>query len=704
MITIFALAMKLSRHILIVALLALLALVGVACANIGSPEGGPRDYTPPVMLRSNPIPGAVNFGGKKVEIYFDEIVNLKDQMTRVIVSPAPKEQPIIRAQGKKITVEFQDELEPNTTYVIDFTDAIEDNNEGNVLDGFSFAFSTGEYVDSLQVSGIVLRANDLEPMKNVLVGLHSNLNDSAFRTLPFDRVSRTNSRGEFTLRNVPTGSYHIFALRDVDNDYKMVRTEDIAFLDKVIVPSARDFTSQDTVFTFDQRIDTVMTAVHTEFLPNDILLSLFNENFRSLYFRKNERQGDNKLLTLFSAPLPEMPTTRVLMPEHHLDDWYKLETREAQDSLVYWLTDSAMIKADTIKLEMTYWNMAENDSLMLKTDTLTFAKHRNASEIKEKEKAAKEREKHQKELAKLEEKFTKQQQEGKDVTDIEEEIKGLRDMLKEKPVLLTIETNKGTAEITDSVFIKSSTPIGYIDPGGVHLEIMNPDSTWQAVSLPTMVPSNQWDVYRYVAPMELKAGGEYRLTIDSLAVQSIYGIACDTIRTDFKVKSEEEYANLHINCLGFEGKAFAHLLDKQGRVLRTVDVLGNYADFYDVLPETYYVMMVLDANGNGRWDTGNYSQHLQPEDVFYFHNPIKLKKFSDMTLTWNIYDTPVDKQKPEEIRKIHPEERDTKLKKKDDNKKTNQDEEDDEFNSNGFINNSSYSGNKYDDVKRGVFK
>ena len=693
--------MRMRFHILPMLVLALLALVGAACANIGSPEGGPRDYTPPMMLRSNPVPGAVNFTGKKVELYFDEIVNLKDQSTRVIVSPAPKEQPAIRAQGKKITVEFQEDLIPNTTYVIDFTDAIEDNNEGNVLDGFSFAFSTGDHLDSLQVSGMVLRASDLEVVKNVLVGLHSNLSDSAFSKLPFDRVSRTNSRGEFTLRNVPPGEYHIFALRDVDNDYKMVRTEDIAFLDEVIVPSASDFTSQDTIFTFDHRIDTIMTAVHTEFKPNDVLLSLFNEEFHSLYFRKSERQGDNKLLALFSTTLPELPTTRVLEPKINNDHWYKLETREAQDSLVYWLTDSTMIKCDTIRVEMTYLHTAENDSITLKTDTLTFAKRRNSSEIKEKEKAAKEREKQKKELAKLEDKLAKQKQEGKDVTDLEDEIEGLRETLKVKPTLLTITTNKGSAEITDSLFIKAEAPIDHIDPGGVHLEIMNADSTWQAVELPTMVPSNKWDIYRYVAPMELKPNADYRLTIDSLAVTSIYGIACDTVRSNFKVKGEEEYANLHVNCLGFEGKAFAHLLDKQGKVLRTVDVLGKFADFYNVPPETYYVMMVLDANGNGRWDTGNYSQHLQPEEVFYYHNPVRLKKFSDITLTWNIYDTPVDKQKPEEIRKFHPEERDTKLKKE--NKKTNNDdEEDDEFNSNGFFNNNSYSGDKYRDTKRGI--
>lgn len=675
-------------------------LAVTACANIGSPDGGPRDYTPPVMLRSNPAPGAVNFKGKKVEINFDEIINLKDQTTRVVVSPAPKEQPAIRAQGKKITVEFQEDLEPNTTYVIDFTDAIEDNNEGNVLDGFSFAFSTGDHVDSLQVSGMVLRANDLEPMRNVIVGLHSNLDDSAFTTLPFERVSRTNSFGQFTLRNVSPGEYHIFALNDVDGDYKMARTEDIAFIDHIIVPETREFTSQDTVFTFDHRVDTIMTATHTEFLPNDLLLSLFNENFRSLYFKKSERQGDNKLHVLFSAPLPEMPTTRVLEPKTYYDDWYKLETREAQDSLIYWLTDSTMIKADTIRLEMTYWRTADNDSLEQKTDTLTFARKRSASERKQMEKAAKEREKNVKELAKLQEKLDKLRREGKDTTDVAIEAEGLRDMLKVKPVLLKLETNKGTAEITDSLWIKAESPIGYIDPGGIHLEKMNADSTWSVVSLPTMVPANEWDIFRYVAPIRLEQNTEYRLTIDSLAVRSINGVACDTIRADFKVKSEEEYANLHVNCVGFEGAAFVQLLDKNSRTLRKVDVKEGYADFYDLLPDTYYLMMVLDRNGNNKWDTGNYNQHLQPEDVFYYNGGIKLKKFSDITLTWNVYDLPVDKQKPEAIRKIHPEERNSKLKKQEKKTGSTDEEDEDEFNSNGFINNSSYSGNKYQDFQR----
>ena len=231
-----------------------------ACASIGSPEGGPRDYTPPQVVKTTPEAGALNFKGDKVEIIFDEIINLKDQQKKVIISPAPKSQPMIRTVGKKVTIEFRDPLEENTTYVIDFSNAIEDNNEGNQLDGYTFAFSTGDVIDTLAVSGIVLHANDLEPMQHVIVGLHSNLDDTAFTNIPLERVSRTNDRGQFTIRNLKPGSYHVFAINDMDGDYRMARTEDIAFLDQVIEPTTSQYTSQDTVFTFDKRVDTVLTV------------------------------------------------------------------------------------------------------------------------------------------------------------------------------------------------------------------------------------------------------------------------------------------------------------------------------------------------------------------------------------------------------------------------------------------------------------
>ena len=204
-----------SKYAIIVILLAGLLY---SCASIGRPEGGPKDVDPPLFTGSSPAPNSTNYNNQKVELSFNEYIKLKDQSTKVVVSPAQKENPIIRANGKNINIELKDTLKPNTTYVIDFSDAIQDNNEGNPLDNFSFAFSTGDTIDTLQVSGIVLNARDLEPQKEFFVGLHSCLDDSAFRTMPFERIARTNDLGQFTIRNIKPGRYHIFALKDVDRD------------------------------------------------------------------------------------------------------------------------------------------------------------------------------------------------------------------------------------------------------------------------------------------------------------------------------------------------------------------------------------------------------------------------------------------------------------------------------------------------------
>ena len=135
----------------------------------------------------------------------------------------------------------------------------------------------------------------------------------------------------------------------MDGNYRMSRSEDYAFLDEIVVPSVREFTSQDTTFTFDHRVDTVVTATHTEYLPNDILLSMFNERYTPLYLKKAERVSRNRLFVLFSAP-NQLPELNILSPANHADDWYVMERREGNDSIVYWLTDSALLKADSINV------------------------------------------------------------------------------------------------------------------------------------------------------------------------------------------------------------------------------------------------------------------------------------------------------------------------------------------------------------------
>ncbi len=675
------------------------AMMLVACASIGSPEGGPRDYTPPQVVKSSPQPGSTNFKGNKVEITFDEIINLKDQQKKVIISPAPRTAPLIRTVGKKVTIEFRDSLKENTTYVIDFSNAIEDNNESNQLDGYTFAFSTGDVIDTLAVSGIVLRAKDLEPMQHVIVGLHSNLDDTAFTNVPLERVSRTNDRGKFTIRNLKPGNYHVFALSDVDGDYRMARTEDIAFLDQIIVPSTSQYTSQDTVFTFDRRIDTVMTATHTLYLPNDLLLCMFNEGYRSHYLRQTSRPAASKLHLLFGAPNDSLPKLDVLRPAEHERDWYRVQRTVDNDSLFYWITDSTMIKTDTIVVAMTYWRTDSADQLQQVTDTISFGYRKPNAQIKEEEKKAKERQERAKRLATLLDKQEKAAAQGKELDEGElDEIKELQRVdPNEIPKLQMDLAKAGTIDVGDSILLKFDTPIASIDPAGVHLEVKR-DTLWAPYPgmMPQLRPVNDCDPMRYWLPATLLPDSTYRLSIDSAAVRSVYNLCNDKLSKELKVRGLEEYANVYFHVNAASG-ALVELLGSGEKVIRTAVVSNGAFELLNVTPGTYYLRLTIDSNGNGMWDTGNYKSHLQPEEVYYYPKKLRLRRNWDLDETWNIYETALDLQKPDDIRRNKPEQAKNKVEKKQDKNQGDEEEEEDEF-STGF--NNAYTGNKYNDAKR----
>ena len=545
----------------------------------------------------------------------------------------------------------------------------------------------------------MLRAKDLEPMQHVIVGLHSNLDDTAFTCLPLERVSRTNDRGMFTIRNLKPGSYHLFALNDVDGDYRMARTEDIAFLDSIIVPSTSEYTSQDTVFTYDRRVDTVMTATHTLYLPNDLLLCMFNEGYRSHYVKQTSRPDANRLHVLFGAPNDTLPRMDIIRPAEHAADWCRVQRTVDNDSLFYWLTDSALIKTDTIIVAMTYLRTNPDDSLEQVTDTIHFGYRKSNNQIKEEEKKAKEREERAKRLTHLLEKQEKAVAQGKELNEGEpEELKELqRGDPDETPKLKMDLAKSGTIDVGDSIILKFETPIADIDRRGVHLEVKR-DTLWMPYpgAVPALRLVDDCDPMRYWLPVTTLPDSTYRLTIDSAAVTSVYDLHNEKLSKELKVRGLEQYANVYFK-VNVKQNAFVELLGSGEKVMRTATVKGGEFEMINVPAGTYYLRLTIDTNGNGKWDTGNYSQHLQPEEVYYYPKKLRLRSNWDLDENWNIYQTALDLQKPDDIRRNRPEQSKNKLDKKQDKKGTDEDEEEDEF-STGITN--TYTGNKYNDAKR----
>ena len=351
--------------------LLMLMIVVYSCASMGTPDGGPYDEEPPKFVRSSPKPYATNNKDKKIAIEFDEFIKLEKTSEKVVVSPPQLEQPDIKASGRRVLVNLMDSLKPNTTYTIDFSDAIVDNNEGNPLGNYSFSFSTGETIDTLEVSGTVLAAADLEPVKGMMVGLHVDLDDSAFAKKPFDRVSRTDSRGRFTIRGIAPGKYHIFGL----------------------IPSMEAAMRQDTLWKDTVTIDTIKTVGYTRFLPDDIILRAFKGINDRQYLSKSERDKENHFILSFSAPADTLPVLKGLNFDEK--DAFIIETTPRNDSICYWIKDSLVYQMDTLEVQLDYLYTDTLNRLVPKTDTIYLANkltreqreklQKKANEEKEKE-------------------------------------------------------------------------------------------------------------------------------------------------------------------------------------------------------------------------------------------------------------------------------------------------------------------------------
>ena len=617
-------------------IICLLMMVGVyACASMGSgPDGGAYDETPPKFVRAIPEPNAVNNKRKKVAIEFDEFIKLDNPAEKVIISPPQTETPEVKVSGKRVMVAFFDSLQQNTTYTIDFGDAIVDNNEGNPLGNFTYAFSTGATIDTMEVSGTVLNAENLEPIKGIQVGLHKNLSDSAFTTLPFDRISRTDSRGRFTIRGIAPGKYRIYALMDGNQNYRFdVKTEVIAWNDSLVIPTSEAATRQDTVWVPGDSLlyDTIMQVNYTHYMPDNLMLRAFKEETFQQYLVKSERPDLNRFQLFFSAKADTLPVLKGL--DFNERDAFVIEKNTRNDSILYWIKDTTLCERDTLTLQAKYLETDTLGRLVPKTDTLRLVnKIPRKRRLAMAEEARKNEEKERKKRAR----------------------KG--DTLAVEPKFLSMKVDAPSSfDVNRNVVLSFDEPVVHVDTAAIHVEQLV-DSIWTPVSFIFQADSLRPRVYQVLA--EWEPGQEYRFRIDSLAITGLYGLRTDKVESKMKVKKLDEYGTLYLNIVGEGQHAFVQLLNGSDAVVRQQPVTDKHTcDFYFLQPNTkYYIRLVNDSNNNGRWDTGDYAGKRQPEEVFYFPKVWEMKANFEFEETWNLTAVPLDKQKLDEIKKQKPDE------------------------------------------------
>lgn len=598
-----------------------------SCANRGvGPQGGPVDSIPPVIVKMTVPNGTRNVQTKKMSIYFDEYILLDGATDKILISPPQQRQPEIKAVGKRIDIEFKEDLQPNTTYTIDFDDLIVDNNEKNPLQDFSFSFSTGDNMDSLEVYGQLINAEDLNPISGVVIGLHDVMDDSVFSTRPFTRIGRTNEEGEFSIKNIHSGTYRIYALQDQSRDYLFQPGEGLAFQEETITPYMKYQNETDTIYLEDtldangQRIpDSVVTAEYFYYEPSDLLLRFFKEDYQRQYFKRVARKEAHVFQLFFGAPQQQLPTFTALRLESDslMQDtaWVDflehswMQTNKAQDTITFWLADSAAIQMDSIRFAMTY---LKSDSLMQlqpQTDTL-YAVYR-APRMTERAK------------------------------------KNLQQ--KQAKMGLDIQCNaKSTFAHFDTLALSAPTPIRSFTPERIHLQIQK-DTLWEDVTCRVEKADSTGSQLYIIAG--LRPDNDYQIVVDSDAVQDIYNKVNKKDEFSFHVRPLEDYATITIFLQPSTENIYIQMLNAQDQPVRQLKADPQGTLFQYMEPGVYYMRLFIDENGDGKWTTGSFKEHRQPEQVFYFPKKLNLRANWTFEETFNWQAIPLLEQKPAAIRK-----------------------------------------------------
>jgi len=561
-------------------------LICWSCAQQGSPSGGPRDEDPPVVLECDPPNYSTLFESKKILITFDEYIVLDNVNQELIVSPPMEEQPEVKLKKKTMIIEFEEGLRINTTYTFNFGDAIKDLHEGNKLQNYEYVFSTGEVLDSMSVRGRLKYAENLEvPDEPISIMLYSDLRDSVpLLDIPL-YIGRSNDSGVFSVNNLRPDVFKVFALKDGNNNFLFdLPTEEIAFLDTSLIVNA-DFARlllgdsiiseaiPDTVFADSSAIvSDSISGTRPDFNSIYIDLMLFTEASEVQYLTNNIREDRRKLQLVFALPLTDTFSYRPLMEANEREAYFLEHYSAARDSLTLWVRDSVDYKRDSISLELKYTVKDTTEQYVVRTDTVLFSYRETQSRNRRSQEAQKE---------------------------------------EEKLELNTIRNN-GYQDLNRDLSMFIDFPVGFLNDSLFSLFII-PDSVEIPVSFTVKADSLQ--PYRVNVSCSWEPASTYRMELLPGAISSIYPMLHDTLDVSFKTRDPEFYGQILLVLENVRDRVLVQLISNKDVIEeKLIEADGQYVFSY-LAPKEYEFKFIHDLNKNGKWDTGNYLENLQPEPV-----------------------------------------------------------------------------------------
>ena len=544
-----------------------------SCANTTTPpSGGPKDTIPPVITKLNPLAGTINIPTHKtkLELTFNEYVVVKDPKS-LFLSPPLEKSPKFKIKNKSVVVYFENDLDSNRTYTLDVTNAIADNNEGNMFPGYTLVFSTGDRIDSMMVTGTVQDCNTLQPIKGATVMLYKDQADSAVFLKRPDAAMKTDDWGYFCLRNIQDTIYRMYALIDENNNNMYdPETEKIAFLDSLVKPVMKVNDTLPELQKYNMK-DTVCCLAR----KSEHELNVFKEKPSKQMIVNKERIGERTAYITFMAPYAQIDSIWIKgVPQDKLITQFNLE----QDSLEIWVNDPRK-QPDTLFLNVNY----------LKTDTLGVL-NPFTEEIK---------------LVKPKKLPGKTSQK-----DIKKE---------DTTAVFTIDAKPENIEQYGFV-MEFKYPVVETAFDSLGFRFLNPRQ--QESKGAYTVTRDSLNLRKYVVrPKDkLLPGYEYYLKVPHRKFKDINGFYNDSTEVKVSLPNDDKLSTMILKMGNVDNKYIVDLLDeKRTKVLRSyiIDSPQDLAFPY-LKAGKYSIRITEDLNRNGLVDTGILLEHKQPEKVRFY--------------------------------------------------------------------------------------